>query len=146
MTKRDKIISSAMESIGKVLDDVYSKGQQYYGHVNVPVADRVNLPIVEMLAGLAEECTELAQAALKLRRAYDQTNPTPVSKDDAYQQMLEEIADVFLYLEQIQYNADYVGEIMLSKRERWKRRLRKAEEEKMGKSLPQVCTQLHRDT
>ena len=130
MTKRDQIISSAMESIGKVLDDVYSKGQQYYGHVNVPVDDRVNLPIVEILAGLAEECTELAQAALKLRRAYDQTNPTPVSEDDAYQQMLEEIADVFLYLEQIPYNIDYVGEIMLSKRERWKCRLRKAEEEK----------------
>lgn len=136
MTKRDKIISSAMESIGKVLDDVYSKGQQYYGHVNVPVAERINLPIVEILAGLAEECTELAQAALKLRRAYDQTNPTPVSEDDAYQQMLEEIADVFLYLEQIPYNVDHVGQIMLSKRERWKCRLRKAEEEKMKKSLP----------
>lgn len=32
---------------------------------------------VELLAQLAEEGAELAQAALKLRRAYDGTNPTP---------------------------------------------------------------------
>lgn len=31
----------------------------------------------ELLAQLAEESAELAQAALKLRRAYDGTNPTP---------------------------------------------------------------------
>lgn len=31
----------------------------------------------EILAQLGEECAEGAQAALKLRRAYDGTNPTP---------------------------------------------------------------------
>lgn len=124
MTKRDQIISSAMESIGKVLDDVYGKAPARYGPFNVPVAEPVNLPIVELLAGLAEECTELAQAALKLRRAYDQTNPTPVSADEAYQRMLEEIADVYLYLEQIPYNVDSVEDIILNKRERWKCRMK----------------------
>ena len=31
----------------------------------------------EVLAQLAEECTELAQAALKMRRVLDGKNPTP---------------------------------------------------------------------
>lgn len=35
------------------------------------------LPKTEILAQLAEEASELAQAALKLRRALDGTNPTP---------------------------------------------------------------------
>lgn len=33
----------------------------------------------ELLAGLAEEATELAQAALKMRRTLDKSNPTPMS-------------------------------------------------------------------
>ena len=37
------------------------------------------LPKTEILAQLAEEASELAQAALKLRRALDGTNPTPKS-------------------------------------------------------------------
>lgn len=36
-----------------------------------------NLPKAEILAQLAEEASELAQAALKLRRAIDKENPTP---------------------------------------------------------------------
>lgn len=36
-----------------------------------------NLPKAEILAQLAEETSELAQAALKLRRAIDKENPTP---------------------------------------------------------------------
>lgn len=35
------------------------------------------IPVCELLAGLAEEAAELTQAALKLRRCYDGTNPTP---------------------------------------------------------------------
>lgn len=38
------------------------------------------LPDTEILAQLEEEASELAQAALTLRRALDGTNPTP--KDD----------------------------------------------------------------
>lgn len=36
----------------------------------------------EILAQLGEECAEGAQAALKLRRAYDGTNPTPKNVED----------------------------------------------------------------
>ncbi len=38
-----------------------------------------HLPKAEILCQLAEEASELAQAALKLRRALDGTNPTPVT-------------------------------------------------------------------
>lgn len=39
------------------------------------------LPEEELLAQLAEECSEAAKAALKLRRARDGVNPTPVSEE-----------------------------------------------------------------
>lgn len=39
------------------------------------------LPKAEVLAQMAEELTEAAQAALKLRRAMDGANPTPISVD-----------------------------------------------------------------
>lgn len=52
----------------------------------------------ELLAQLAEEATELAHAALKLRRVYDGTNPTPKTVDEALDGIKEEIADVQLLL------------------------------------------------
>lgn len=48
----------------------------------------------EILCQLAEEAAELAQAALKLRRALTETNPTPYSADAATDNFLTEIADV----------------------------------------------------
>lgn len=48
----------------------------------------------EILCQLAEEAAELAQAALKLRRALTETNPTPYSADAATDNFLAEIADV----------------------------------------------------
>ena len=42
-----------------------------------------NLSEEDILCQLAEEAAELAQAALKLRRAITGTNPTPASEDEA---------------------------------------------------------------
>ena len=56
------------------------------------ITDKV--PVTELLAGLAEEAAEVAQAALKLRRCYDGTNPTPVDPDRQYERFLEEIGDL----------------------------------------------------
>ncbi len=50
----------------------------------------------ELLAQLAEECAELGQAALKLRRVLDKRNPTPVTLVDAELALTEEFADVLL--------------------------------------------------
>lgn len=52
------------------------------------------LPKTEILAQLAEEAPELAQAALKLRRALDGTNSTPKSVEECKKAFEEEYADV----------------------------------------------------
>lgn len=54
------------------------------------------LPKTEILAQLAEEASELAQAALKLRRALDGTNPTPKSVEECKKAFEEEYADVMV--------------------------------------------------
>jgi hypothetical protein len=54
------------------------------------------LPEEELLAQLAEECSEAAKAALKLRRARDGVNPTPVSEEEAFSNLVEELADIYL--------------------------------------------------
>ena len=51
------------------------------------------------LEGLAEECCELAQAALKLIRAIDGENPTPVSEEACIKKIQEEAGDVLMLLE-----------------------------------------------
>lgn len=81
------------------------------------------MPLPELLAGLAEEACELGQAALKLRRVYDGTNPTPKSEQEAIDELHEEIADVMLYLDQITYHKNTVNAIKAVKLERWERRI-----------------------
>lgn len=82
-----------------------------------------HVPVTELLAGLAEEAAELAQAALKYRRALDGTNPTPTDEDTAYEHLCEEIADVKLYSSMLSLNARYISEIMDKKLKRWEGRL-----------------------
>jgi NTP pyrophosphatase (non-canonical NTP hydrolase) len=81
------------------------------------------VPVCELLAGLAEECSELAQAALKLRRCYDGTNPTPADTDNQYECFLEEIGDVELYLDQLSINRQVIADYKAAKLERWQKRL-----------------------
>ncbi len=83
----------------------------------------IYLALTELLAGVAEEAAELAQAALKLRRAYDGTNPTPKPINEAIDAFEEEIADVQLYLDMIAYSRKHVAEIKKIKKERWQTRL-----------------------
>ena len=81
----------------------------------------------ELLAQLAEECAELGKAALKLRRAYSGENPTPVTRAEAFANLVEEVADVTLCLEVLCLNTAEVlcnvGTIMEEKSARWKNRL-----------------------
>jgi NTP pyrophosphatase (non-canonical NTP hydrolase) len=55
---------------------------------------REKLPQEEVLRQLAEEAAEVAQAALKMCRAITGINPTPVTVQEAYEGLLEEIGDV----------------------------------------------------
>ncbi len=84
---------------------------------------REAVPVVEMLAGLAEECCELAQAALKLRRVFDQVNPTPMDEETAIAHLHEEIADVELYLDNLDLGLNLIDEIKAEKQARWEKRL-----------------------
>lgn len=81
----------------------------------------------ELLTQLAEEATELAHAALKLRRAYTGTNPTPVSTEDAYDKLLEEVADLEVCIAVLDYVGDHDTEIVrrtaIDKLHRWAERL-----------------------
>lgn len=90
---------------------------------------RKKVPLAEMLAGLAEESAELAQAALKYRRAITGTNPTPMTEQEARKHFLEESADVKLYMELIQVTGEELLHMMdysSSKERRWVERLREA--------------------
>lgn len=86
----------------------------------------------ELLTQLAEEATELAKAALKLRRAYSGINPTPVTTRDAFEDLMEEIADVANCLSVLGFDRSIdrmrVARIGQEKMERWATRL----EEKHG--------------
>ena len=55
-----------------------------------------HIPQDELLAQLAEECAELSQAALKLRRALTGINPTPVTVEEARKAVLERTRCVWL--------------------------------------------------
>ena len=91
------------------------------------IVERVPLP--ELLNQLAEECAELNQAALKYRRAIEGINATPVSAAQCRENLLEEIADVFLSVDAvvaIMKHPNPMGVIettMRAKEARWARRL-----------------------
>ena len=81
------------------------------------------------LEQLAEECSELAQAALKTARKYRGENPTPKTIDECYDALQEEIADVMLCVDEwFDYRETdfYMGvtAIRREKYERWEQRLK----------------------
>lgn len=79
------------------------------------------LPETEILAQLGEEASELAQAALKLRRVLDGTNPTPVTKAQAMDNLIEEYGDVVCCMKELEitYDSSLIGK----KKVRWIERL-----------------------
>lgn len=94
---------------------------------------RDNTPGPEQLAMLAEECAELSQAALKLRRTIDHNaSPTSTSKEYALDNLREEIADVLVCLLVIGDYIEYIEpsrpieDIIEYKTARWRQRLKEA--------------------
>jgi NTP pyrophosphatase (non-canonical NTP hydrolase) len=93
--------------------------------------DRLNekikqhIPQDELLAQLAEECAELSQAALKLRRVLTGINPTPVTAEEARRNLVEEAADVYNVLGLLLDAEDNVEiyDIIRRKKARWLNRL-----------------------
>lgn len=91
---------------------------------------REQIPIEELLAQLAEEANELAHAALKLRRTYSNINPTPVTRSEAWEKLIEEIADVELLLQVLDLDVPSEGRVSvrLYKTKRWAGRIKERRE------------------
>lgn len=85
---------------------------------------RDHLSEEDILCQLAEEAAELAQAALKLRRAMTGANPTPIDVETAQNKLLEEIADVALVLN-VMKDTDWDAILAFCERklDRWAERL-----------------------
>lgn len=81
----------------------------------------------ELLCQLAEEASELAVAANKLRRSLSDENPTPISTEEAYRDLLCEVADVSNCLVALGVDNGmdrmFIQKITKAKAERWLRRL-----------------------
>ena len=81
----------------------------------------------ELLCALAEEASELSQAALKFRRAVNRNNPTVKTLDECAADMLEEISDCELILALLGYSEPSMIEhreaIKRQKEARWKQRI-----------------------
>lgn len=73
-----------------------------------------------MYEALAEECAELAQAALKMARVLRGENPTPVSEAEAMEMVVEELTDVISCAIALGLNVD--PEQAVTKFERMQRR------------------------
>ncbi|MCQ2485257.1 MAG: hypothetical protein MJ168_07990 [Clostridia bacterium] len=83
------------------------------------------------LVHAAEECNELSQACLKYLRALE--NDTPVCERDAYEKVMEEIADVHNVVDvltvaldkEVQYRdvPRYIDAVAIRKTERWLKRV-----------------------
>lgn len=93
---------------------------------------RDQLPRGELLCQLSEEASELSKAALKLRRAEDGTNPTPVSVEEAEENLLEEIGDILNALEvlDIDFFGVYSDGARIKKMRRWSERLEEAKQKR----------------
>lgn len=87
-----------------------------------------------LLESLAEEASELSQAALKLIRAKGLSgNPTPMSDEEAEAELLIEIADVRNCINAFGLPSKHGGlinEITEAKMKRWVERLESVENEK----------------
>ena len=101
---------------------------EYPSREECPIdAIREMMPLAEVMTQLAEEASELAQAALKYRRTLSNANPTPVTRREAEEKLLEEIADVKLCLhvsgfEAVRHKIE-VNRTISAKAERWLNRL-----------------------
>lgn len=80
------------------------------------LAIRQAISPVARLAQLQEEAAELAQACSKLLRIMDGTNPTPVTEEEAWENLHEEFDDVM--------NAAQVAGIRGSKLRQWCKKVR----------------------
>ena len=86
------------------------------------IVEEIGLPAC--LESLAEECSELSQAALKLSRKLRDENPTPCTWDSCIDSLKEEIQDVLNVLHVIPEEYCPAWEPDNAKMKRWEQRIR----------------------
>lgn len=85
------------------------------------IKDYIGIPA--LLEQFAEECTELAQASLKYARKLRRDNPTPKNVGEIIDDFQEEMADVFVCIDELEsahlIDHGYVNDIKEEKIRRW---------------------------
>lgn len=81
------------------------------------------IPKAALYEALAEEATELAQASLKMARIMRRENPTPVTIDDAYDNLIEEFCDLLICCRVLELETD--TNLIMEKTYRWQARINK---------------------
>ena len=96
------------------------------------VVKEIGLPAA--LEQCAEECTELAQACMKLARKYRAENPTPRTEEELLENLKEEIADTILCVNlvegAIENNPEELRHRIDIKKRRWENRIKEHKEAK----------------
>lgn len=86
-----------------------------------------------LLEQLAEECSELAQAALKMARLERGENPTPKTEEECVENLLEELGDVNLCMSVVEAKRGiHIRCLSVNKKARWAQRIREARGETPG--------------
>lgn len=92
-----------------------------------------NLSVDAVCTQLAEECAELAKAALKLCRSRSAENPTPATEAEIIDNLTEELADVYccidIAISSLGLSAFEVISIANFKKTRWAERIKKVKED-----------------
>ena len=85
---------------------------------------RLKVSQADLWGQLAEECAELAQAALKMERLMRGSNPPGMDGADCRRLVLEEAADVYLMLDVLNYaDTKLLRNSMTYKAMRWLKRI-----------------------
>lgn len=97
--------------------------------INIDYIREINkrVPTAAMYEQFAEECVELAQAALKMARHLRNENPTPMTEEQIKHNLIEEASDVHLVSKILDIKPDM--QIVGAKLVRWYDRLMDAERE-----------------
>ncbi len=76
---------------------------------------------------LAEECTEVAQQAIKIVRIRDGENPTPITQNEAIKNLHDELGDFFACLAcLIGVDNEMISKVKSQRLNRWRERLEAA--------------------
>lgn len=87
---------------------------------------RRNITVASIWEQLAEECSELAHASLKMSRKLRNENPTPLSYDEIENSVMEEYTDVLVCASILQIRGSV--DKMDSKIQRWADRIKDSKE------------------